>query len=97
MWLGLIAFILLVVGIVGSVLSGGIFLIILVPLGVIAAVTAIVTRGSAEAAGPKRPPRPKPTPQGPREETPLPHSLPADPASRQPVTPDQQLEARLRQ
>lgn len=75
MWLYMIAAVLLVVGLVGGVLTGGIFLIIFIPLGVIAMITAIVTgglarraeRGSGAAGG-------APTPG----EKPLPTHLPQD-------------------
>jgi hypothetical protein len=42
MWLGLTVFVLLVVAIVGSIASGGIFTIALVPIVVIAGATALV-------------------------------------------------------
>jgi hypothetical protein len=42
MWLYILAFFILIFGIVGSVLSGGIFTIVLVPLGIIALISAFV-------------------------------------------------------
>jgi len=42
MWLYVLAFFILIFGIVGSVLSGGIFTIVLLPLGVIALISAVV-------------------------------------------------------
>jgi hypothetical protein len=42
MWLYVLAFFLLIFGIVGSVLSGGIFTIVLLPLGIIALISAVV-------------------------------------------------------
>jgi hypothetical protein len=42
MWLYILAFFLLIFGIVGSVLSGGIFTIVLLPLGIIALISALV-------------------------------------------------------
>ena len=42
MGLYIFAFVLLVIGFVGSILSGGIFTIVIVPLGVIALVTAFI-------------------------------------------------------
>jgi hypothetical protein len=42
MWLYILAFFLLIFGIVGSVLSGGIFTIALIPLGIIALISAVV-------------------------------------------------------
>jgi hypothetical protein len=50
MWLYMIAAVLLVVGIVGGVLTGGIFLIIFIPLGIIALITAIATGALARGA-----------------------------------------------
>jgi hypothetical protein len=41
MWLYILAFFLLIFGIGGSIVSGGIFTIVLLPLGIIALVTAI--------------------------------------------------------
>jgi hypothetical protein len=41
MWLYILAFFLLIFGIGGSIVSGGIFTIVLVPLGFIALVTAV--------------------------------------------------------
>lgn len=46
----MIAAVLLVVGLVGGVLTGGIFLIIFIPLGIIAIITAMVTGGLARGA-----------------------------------------------
>ncbi|MDQ6817499.1 MAG: hypothetical protein M3018_08850 [Actinomycetota bacterium] len=42
MWLYLLALVLLILGIVGGVASGGIFTIILVPLGLIVAASALL-------------------------------------------------------
>ena len=42
MWLYIIAAVLLILGIAGGVLTGGIFTIVILPLGVIALVTAFV-------------------------------------------------------
>jgi hypothetical protein len=42
MWLYILAFVLLIFAIVGSVLSGGIFTIVLLPLGIIALISAVV-------------------------------------------------------
>jgi hypothetical protein len=50
MWLYILAFFLLIFGIVGSVLSGGIFTIVLIPLGIIALITAAVVGGFGHAA-----------------------------------------------
>jgi hypothetical protein len=70
MWLYILAFFILIFGIVGSVLSGGIFTIVLVPLGFIALVSAVGfgafsraaqrRQGASTNAGPSSP-RPLPT------------------------------------
>ena len=49
MWLYIFAFALLVFGIVGSILSGGIFTIAIVPLGVVALITAVIASMWARA------------------------------------------------
>jgi hypothetical protein len=97
MWLALFAFIVLVVGIIGSIASGGIFLIVLVPIGVIAAIAAAFSAWFGGNAARTRTRTERATsPVGPQqEEPPLPHSPPAGAAA--PVTPEQQTEARLQQ
>jgi hypothetical protein len=50
MWLFLVALIVLVVAIVGSIFSGGIFTIIFIPLGVIAVATAVGSSMFARSA-----------------------------------------------
>jgi drug/metabolite transporter (DMT)-like permease len=50
MWLYILAFFVLIVGIVGTVFSGGIFTIVLVPLGIIAVITAAVFGAFGRAA-----------------------------------------------
>lgn len=50
MWLSILALVLLLFGIIGSVLSGGIFTIVLIPLGIIALITAAVVGGFGAAA-----------------------------------------------
>ncbi len=101
MWLGLLAFVLLVVAVIGSIASGGIFTIILLPLAAIAIITAIVRAGMSRQArantGGGDRTRETVAEQRRREEPPLPHSAPPDPANHQPATPEQQVEARLHQ
>jgi hypothetical protein len=50
MWLFLVALIVLVVAIVGSIFSGGIFTIVFIPLGVIALATAVGSSMFARSA-----------------------------------------------
>jgi hypothetical protein len=50
MWLYIVALFLLIVGIVGGVLTGGIFTIVLIPLGIIALVSAIAVGAWGRAA-----------------------------------------------
>lgn len=47
MWLYLIAIVLLLVGIVGGIATGGIFTLIFVPLGIIVLVVALLSGGLA--------------------------------------------------
>jgi hypothetical protein len=47
MWLFPIAVVLLLLGIVGGILTGGVFTIVLLPLGVIALIAAFATGGLA--------------------------------------------------
>jgi hypothetical protein len=90
MWLYIIAVFLLIFGIVGSVLSGGIFTIVLIPLGFIALVSAMV-HGSLGQGAQRR--------EGPRDDghssvaQPLPVSEHSNTASA-PTTPEQLADAR---
>lgn len=89
MWLGLFGFIILVVGIVASLLSGGIFTIVLIPIGIVVAIVALVTGGlgrqAQEGVSQQR---------SRHTEPPLPHTPPPDSSNNQPATPDQLLDAR---
>lgn len=101
MWLGLFAVLILIVAVIGSIASGGIFTIVLLPLGIVMIGAAVVSRGlgrraESQSAGGART-RETAVEQRRREEPPLPHSAPPDPANHQPATPDQALEARLHQ
>ena len=91
MWLYVLAFFLLIFGIVGSIFSGGIFTIVLLPLGVIALISAAgygafgrSAQGRQEASSEARrstEPQPLPTSQ---------HSN----APARPTTPDEIADAR---
>jgi hypothetical protein len=93
MWLYLIAIVLLVFGLVGGVLTGGIFLIIFIPLGLIALATAVGTGLTARSAHK----RAGASDQGsPRAGQPLPHTL-ATPSGHVPSSPDALVDERMRQ
>ena len=71
MWLYIFAVVLLVIGVVGSIFSGGIFTIVIVPLGVIALITAGVAtlwiraqQGQAGHTGDSAESRDRPLPTG---------------------------------
>lgn len=93
MWLGLIALILVVAAILLSIVSGGIFTIVLVPLAVIAVISAVVsaTMGASAANAPS-----DGNPRARREPgvDSLPHSRPAETANHQPATPEDLVDAR---
>ena len=89
MWLYILAFFLLIFGIGGSIVSGGIFTIVLLPLGIIALVSAIgfgafsrSEHGRHGASTDAKPSTGRPLPTG--------HSN----ASSAPSTPDDLTEAR---
>jgi hypothetical protein len=89
MWLYILAFFVLIFGIVGSVLSGGIFTIVLIPLGIIALVSAVAYGAWGRAAqrqqgasNDAKPSPGRPLPTG--------HSN----AAAAPTTPDELAEAR---
>jgi hypothetical protein len=90
MWLYILVFVLLIFGIVGSVLSGGIFTIVLVPLGVIALISAVAfgafgrsAQGRHGASTNARTSTGRPLPTSERSNT-----------APQPSTPEQLAEAR---
>ncbi len=93
MWLYMIAAVLLVIGIIGGILTGGVFLIVFIPLGfimlVVAAATGALARGaerrSASGSG-------APGHVG----EPLPPSVPESPAH-VPTSPDALVDARRRE
>ena len=90
MWLYVLAFFILIFGIVGSVLSGGIFTIVLIPLGVIALISALVFGAFGRSAQDRM--------VGPRHAKPSPgRPLPASEHSNTaaaPTTPDELADAR---
>ncbi len=90
MWLYMIAAFLIVVGLVGGVLSGGIFLIVFIPLGLImlaaAAGTAAIGRSAHQSAGSETQARPQPG-------EPLPHTA-EGPTGRVPTSPEALADAR---
>jgi hypothetical protein len=90
MWLYVLAFFILIFGIVGSVLSGGIFTIVLLPLGVIALISAVVFGAFGRAAQGRQGAS---TNAGSSTARPLPASEHSNtPAA--PTTPDELAEAR---
>lgn len=66
MWLYMIAIALVLVGIVGGILTGGIFTIVFIPLGVIMLIVAAATGGLARLKSSHHP--------GPEPDAPLPHT-----------------------
>jgi hypothetical protein len=92
MWLYLMFIILLLVGVVGTIASGGIFTIVLIPIAVIGLVSMVVSRGIGQAAeggwrsGPRRSRAADPS-------APLPSSQPSAPA-RVPTSPEGLTDAR---
>jgi hypothetical protein len=92
MWLGLVLVVLAVLFVIAGIFSGGVFTIVLVPLAVIAVVTAVVTLMSARAAGIRQtltePPQPQAAEPVARGE--------GAPPGEVPVTPEEFVEARQR-
>jgi len=90
MWLYLVALVLVILGIVGGVASGGIFTIILVPLGVIVAGSAFMyaasARRSQSAAGGE-------AEAAPSTNRPLPHT-PQRESGHVPTSPERLADAR---
>jgi hypothetical protein len=92
MYLGLVFIVLAILFVIVGVFTGGAFTIVLVPLAVIAVISAVVTLMSARAAGLRGAvaTRTEPQPSGrtPRGQGP--------PAGETPATPDEYVEARQR-
>jgi hypothetical protein len=92
MWLYLMLIVLLLVGVVGTIASGGIFTIVLIPIALIGLISLIVYRGIGQAAeggrhsGPRRPQADDPS-------APLPASQPSAPAH-VPTSPEGLTDAR---
>jgi len=87
MWLYMIAVVLLVLGLFGSIFTGGIFTIIVLPLGVLVLVAAfVVAMWSRTAVGEESKPASEPRP--------LPHSDRPQPGSSGTSTPDELVDAR---
>jgi hypothetical protein len=80
-WLYFLALVLVIFGVVGGIASGGIFLIVLLPLAAIALVVALLGGGARARSGPGR--RARPTRDGApgrsEEVAPLPSSQPEAP------------------
>ena len=93
MWLYMIAAVVLFVGVVGGVLTGGIFLIIFIPLGIVALIAAVATgalgRSAEKRAGAAS------THHDPATDA-LPHS-PAQPTGHVPTSPEALVDARRQQ
>ena len=91
MWLYLIAAVLLILGVVGGALTGGIFTIVFLPLGVIVLIAAFVlamrSRKTVGDVGEE-----KSVPAG--EPRPLPHSDRAQPGSAGTSSPEELVDAR---
>jgi hypothetical protein len=85
MWLYMIAIVLLILGLVGGVLTGGIFTIVFIPLGIIALVSAIAygawgraAQGRKGASTDARPSTGRPLPASQHSNTPSAPSTPED-------------------
>lgn len=90
MWLYIVAFVLLVVGVIGSIFSGGIFTIIVLPLGVVVLLGAIIAamwaRSSGARDGDKEASRYEPRP--------LPHTNRPQPGTSGPNSPEELVDIR---
>jgi hypothetical protein len=91
MWLYMIAAVLLVVGLVGGVFTGGIFTIVVLPLGVIVLIAAFVfamwSRTAVDETGGEKS-------MAAGEPRPLPHTNRAQPGSSGTTSPDELVDAR---
>lgn len=90
MWLGLPVLILAVLALVGAVVGGGVFTLVLVPIAILFALAAIGYSMWNRASHPHE------TEQGTPTSGPLPHSNHSN-ASVAPSTPDQLVDARQKQ
>jgi hypothetical protein len=94
MWLYLVAVVLLVMGLVGGVLTGGIFTIVVLPLGVIVLIAALAfgmwaRTAVSETGGEKSTAESAPQP--------LPHSARPQPGAAGTSSPEELVDARRRQ
>jgi hypothetical protein len=85
MWLYLVGVVLAVLAIAGTVLGGGIFTIVLIPLAAIALISAVAASVLGRAA--------QPGGDGTGEEPALPHDRPREPGH-VPTTPERLADAR---
>jgi hypothetical protein len=86
MWFYLVAVVVLAVGVIGAFVTGGIFTIVLIPLGLIALVAAIAYRGLGHAAETR-------VSGGTSTDAPLPHNSPTEPG-RVHTSPEELADAR---
>ena len=86
MWLFAIALLLILLGAVGGILTGGVFTIVILPLGVIALITAVATGSLAGMRERRREGMAAPEP-------PLPHTAPNG-TSGAPSSPEELVDAR---
>jgi hypothetical protein len=93
MWLYLVALVLIVVGLIGGILSGGILLIIFIPLGLVAIGTAVGSGLLARSAEHRTGARGH---EGPHAGHPLPHTLPKS-GGHVPTSPEALVDERMRQ
>jgi hypothetical protein len=89
MWLYMIAAVLLVFGLGGAVLTGGIFTIVVLPLGAIVLVAAIVVGMGAHGSGAG-------SVDGEYEPSPLPHTNRPQPGTSGTTSPEELVDARRR-
>jgi disulfide bond formation protein DsbB len=96
MWFYFIGLFLLVVGIAGSIVSGGIFTIVLLPLAVIALISAMLHSAAARKAQTRAGGATDQSARGAPEPAPLPSSQHANRAAA-PSSPEQLADARRQQ
>lgn len=90
MWLSFPTLLFVVLALIGAVIGGGVFTLVLVPVAVLLMLAAIVYSMWMRSS------KPGETPQGGRDETALPHSEHRNTAPA-PATPDQLVDARQKQ
>jgi hypothetical protein len=95
MWLLYLAIPLVVLAVIATVVGGGIFTIVLVPLAIIAVIAAVWSSASARAAGTKETTRRAPQGTGPAGNS-LPHSFARD-SGHVPTSPEALADARREQ